>query len=417
MTKDDWMDRFSEVRGMGNMPKDRMNLILFSGAIGYGGLGRILSEVSCRLPENVSRTIVLMEHRTVYPYQGRLRILGQNCLRPHPIKGLRLLLNALKFRRILREIKPDVVLCFNHDARAANFLAKMTLPHMRYRTVIAALGVATQYERYFAGSRKPLHRLLVFLLLKHADRIIATTNGVRSDLVAGFRVDPGKIDVVYGSVDLQRACELASEAVDHPWFGRDVPIVALTGRLVFEKNHADLLKAFAILRGERPCRLVFIGDGPEQSALEDMARSLGISSDVLFLGYQKNPFKFVSKSSVFAFPSLFEAQGLVLIEAMAVGCPIVAYDCPVGPREMLAPGTTGSVRGNTIEEAAYGLLVPTGNVEMFAKAILRLLEDATLHARYSNLGKERAAHFDPQNMADGYYRVLAHAVSQGAIPS
>jgi glycosyltransferase involved in cell wall biosynthesis len=408
---------FLKVPATANRPKDTMNLILFSGGIGYGGLGRILSEVSCRLPDSVSRTIVLMEDRVAYPYRGTMRILGENCLKRLPIKGLRLLLNALKFRRVVREIRPDAVLCFNHDARAVNFLAKMTLPCMRYRTVIAALGVATQYEKYFAGSRKRLHRLLVFLLLRHADRIIAITDGVRSDLISGFQVEPGKIEVVYGSVDFQKALELASEAVDHPWFGQDVPIVALSGRLVFEKNHADLLKAFAIVRKQKSCRLAFVGDGPEQSALENMARNLGVASDVLFLGYQKNPFKFVARSSVFAFPSLFEAQGLVLIEAMAVGCPVAAYDCPVGPREMLAPGTQGPVRGGAIEEAAYGLLVPTGNVELLAEAILRLLEDGRLHARYSRLGKERAAHFDAQKMADGYYRVLKQAVSKDAAHS
>jgi len=398
---------------MKNKPEGKMNLILFLGAIGYGGLGRIMSDVSCRLPESVNQTVVLLENRVVYPYQGRLRILGKNCLKRLPVKGLRLFLNVLKFRKMINETKPDVVLCFNHDARAINYLAKMSLPWNRYRTVIAALGIATQYEKYFAGSRNRLHRLLVFLLLRHADRIIAITEGVKSDLIAGFKADPGKIDVIYGSVDLRAALELASETVDHPWFSQNVPIVALSGRMVYEKNQADLLKAFAIARKQKCCRLALIGDGPEQSALQSLAENLGISKDVLFLGYQKNPFKFISRSSVFAFPSLFEAQGLVLIEAMAVGCPVVAYDCPVGPREMMAPGTGGSGCGDNIEEAAYGLLVPTGNVEVFAQAILRLLDDPRLRARYSKLGAERARHFDPQDMAEGYFRVLTASASRG----
>ena len=398
------------------MEDSRINLILFLSAIGYGGLGRIMSDISCRLPESVNQTIILLENRIMYPHRGRVRLLGENCSKHLPIKGLRLLLNALKFRRIIKEVKPDVVLCFNHDPRAINFLAKMLLPLTRYKTNIAALGVATQYEKYFAGSRNRLHRLLVFFILRHADRIIAATEGVKSDLVAGFRVNPAKIDVVYGSVDLQKALEQASETVEHPWFFDNVPIVVLSGRLVFEKNHADLLKAFATVRKQKPCRLVFVGDGPEQSSLTDLAQSLDIAEDVLFLGYQQNPFKFVARSSVFAFPSLFEAQGLVLIEAMAVGCPIVAYDCPVGPREMLAPGTRGSVCAENIEEAEYGILVPVGNVEALSKAILRLLDDSRLHTRYSKLGVERAKHFDVQDMADKYYKVVSASASRKIEP-
>jgi len=372
----------------------------------------MMSDVSCRLPESVNQTVVLLENRVEYPYRGRLRILGENCLKRLPVKGLRLGLNVLRFRKMIREVKPDVVLCFNHDARAINLLAKISLPGVRYRTCIAALGVASQYEKYFAGSRNRLHRWLVLKILGHADGIMAITEGVKEDLVARFNVSPGKIHLINGAVDFDKAVELASENVDHPWFSQDTPIVVLPGRLVFEKNQADLLKAFARVRQQRPCRLALIGNGAEQGALQILAESLGVSKEVLFLGYQQNPFKYVARSTVFAFPSLFEAQGLVLIEAMAVGCPIVAYDCPVGPREMLAPGTRGPVRGDHIEEAPYGLLVRPGNVEIFAQAILRLLEDSRLRDSYSRLGKERARHFDPQEMADRYYRVLAGSDSQ-----
>jgi glycosyltransferase involved in cell wall biosynthesis len=160
------------------------------------------------------------------------------------------------------------------------------------------------------------------------------------------------------------------------------------------------------VRKQKCCRLVFIGDGIMRDALTRLAQDLGVAEDVLFTGFQSNPHKFVARSRVFAFPSLFEAQGLVLVEAMAVGCPVVAYDCPVGPREMLAPGTRKSMGISDIEEASYGLLVPPGNVEVFAQAIMRLLEDLTLRDRYARAGKERATHFNVQEMVDKYQRVL-----------
>ncbi len=202
---------------------------------------------------------------------------------------------------------------------------------------------------------------------------------------------------------------MAAETVDHPWYSDEIPIIVNSGRLAFEKNQAHLLKAFVLVKKKRPCRLVLIGDGEERDALSLLASNLGIRDDVLFLGYQKNPFKFIARSRVFAFPSLFDAQSLVMLESMAVGCPIVAYDCPVGPREMLAPGTTNTTGFDRIEDARYGVLVPLGNIELFAHAIMRLVDDPGLWARYSRLAEERASHFNMQDMADRYYRVIASA--------
>ena len=82
------------------------------------------------------------------------------------------------------------------------------------------------------------------------------------------------------------------------------------------------MRAYAVARKSIACRLVLVGDGVEKDNLIRLAHDLGIAEDVIFTGFQANPHKFVARSSVFAFPSLFEAQGLVMVEAMAVGCPV-----------------------------------------------------------------------------------------------
>lgn len=388
-----------------------MNLIIFIPSLGWGGMGRVVSDVSCTLPESVHQTIVLMEDWIDYPYRGRLLILGKDCLKPRSVKGLRWFLSALKFRRILKEVKPDVVLAFQHDARAINFLSRFMFLTFRYATVLGAQGVASQYGKYSAGSRMRLHRLLVYLIHKHADRIIACTKGVKTDLSDTLGVAPKKIDVIYNSVDVQTIQQMASEKVEHHWFSEEVPIITTSGRLAFEKNQSDLVKAFALARKERSCRLILLGDGKLRDSIAGLAGELGVSNDVYFAGYQKNPFKYVAKSTVFAFPSIFEAQGLVLVEAMAVGCPIVSYDCPVGPRELLASGTSRSTPLDGIEHAEFGLLVPVGNVEALAKAILRLLDDTQLRNRYSQAGRERAAHFNLKDMSKKYFETLNSVTS------
>ena len=385
--------------------ENRLKIIFILNSMTYG-IGQILSDISCGLPENINQTIVLLDGKNIYPHKARMRILGPNCRKPLPVPGLRLLLNVLRFRRILRSVNPDVVLPFHHDSRVINLLAMRSLPAMHGRTILIDLGLASQFTRYLAGFRKHIYTLLVRLAQKHADRIIAIAEGVKSDIVSRYGVDDRKITVIYASVDSIEINRKAMEPVEHSWFSEEIPIIALSGRLMPEKNHADLLKAFAVVRKQKRCRLVFVGDGIERDALTRLAQDLGVAEDVLFAGFQSNPHKFVARSSVFAFPSLFEAQGLVLVEAMAVGCPIVAYDCPVGPREMLAPGTRKSKEMNDIEEAAYGLLVPPGNVEVFAQAIMRLLEDPMLRDRYARAGKERAANFNVQEMVEKYKTIL-----------
>jgi N-acetylgalactosamine-N,N'-diacetylbacillosaminyl-diphospho-undecaprenol 4-alpha-N-acetylgalactosaminyltransferase len=130
---------------------------------------------------------------------------------------------------------------------------------------------------------------------------------------------------------------------------------------------------------------------------------------VLFTGFRDNPYKFVSRCDVFVLPSLHEAQPIALVEAMTVGCAIVAYDCPVGPRELLAPGTAETALTDAIECAQYGLLVPTGNVAILAKAIAQLLENASLRNKYARLGSERASHFNMKDMTEKYLKVLSAA--------
>jgi hypothetical protein len=103
----------------------------------WGGIVRILSDVSCRLPENLRQTFVLLENKADYPYHGRLFILQRRRSKHLPVRALNLLQSAMKFRRILKEVKPDVVLSFHHDARIVNLLATASLPAMRRGTIVA----------------------------------------------------------------------------------------------------------------------------------------------------------------------------------------------------------------------------------------------------------------------------------------
>ncbi len=135
-----------------------------------------------------------------------------------------------------------------------------------------------------------------------------------------------------------------------------------------QKDFETLLAAFAQVRGARPARLMILGDvrkGEKDAAyrrgLEALARELGVASDVAFPGFVVNPFAFLSHVALFVLSSRWEGLGVVLIEALACGCPVVSTDCPSGPSEILGGGR-------------WGRLAPVGDAAALAEAIVLTLD-------------------------------------------
>lgn len=224
-----------------------------------------------------------------------------------------------------------------------------------------------------------------------ADALVAVSEGVADDLaqVSGF--ERARVRVIYNPVVAPEIEKLAREPAPHPWFEPDAPPVVLgAGKLKPQKDFPTLLRAFARVRAVRSIRLVVLGQGPERRRLETLARELGVERDVALLGFVKNPFAFMARSSAFVLSSAWEGLANVVIEAMACGCPVVSTDCPSGPAEIL-------------ERGRYGPLVRVGDDAALARAIERTLDTPTPPDRL----RARAADFSVDRSADEYLRVLS----------
>ncbi len=153
----------------------------------------------------------------------------------------------------------------------------------------------------------------------------------------------------------------AQEPVEHPWFNsQDIPLLLGVGKLEAQKDFPNLIRAFAKVRQVRPARLVILGWGPDRPQLEALVNDLGLEADVDLPGYVQNPYAYMSRASAFILSSAWEGLPTVLIEAMALGIPVVSTDCESGPSEILADGK-------------YGYLTPVGDSEALADAILKVL--------------------------------------------
>jgi glycosyltransferase involved in cell wall biosynthesis len=196
-----------------------------------------------------------------------------------------------------------------------------------------------------------------------ADELVAVSQGVALDLkhILGNRAE--KIHIVYNPILGPEFWQCASEPLPNSAIGTDPrPIVLAVGRLHYHKDYPTLLRAFAIVRRSVDARLLFLGDGPERGALAARTREFQIERAVEFLSEVRNPLPFLKRAKVLALSSIVEALPTVLIEALALNLPVVATDCPSGPREILNHG-------------AYGTLVPVGNSERLAEALLDVLRN------------------------------------------
>jgi glycosyltransferase involved in cell wall biosynthesis len=193
-----------------------------------------------------------------------------------------------------------------------------------------------------------------------SDYIIGNSSGVANDLVQVIGLPSDRIRVLYNPVITPKVREKARAPVNHPWFESGDPILLAVGRFTKQKDFPTLIRSFAKVHRNRQARLFILGEGPNRPELEALVRQLGLEAEVAMPGFVENPYGYMSKASVFVLSSRWEGLPTVLIEAMYAGAPVVATDCPSGPREILKDG-------------AYGKLVPVGDADALAKAILSTL--------------------------------------------
>jgi glycosyltransferase involved in cell wall biosynthesis len=203
--------------------------------------------------------------------------------------------------------------------------------------------------------------LSVRLLYPLAHRIVPVSKGVGSDLAQFSGIAAERIDPVYNPVITLELLTKATLPVEHPWLQDDqVPVIIGIGRLTAQKDFKMLIQAFARVRKARPARLIILGDGPLRAELMAQVAALGLQADVDLPGFVTNPYAYLAKSAVFALSSAWEGLGLVVIEALAVGVPVVSTSCPSGPAEILDGGR-------------YGELVPVRDSAAMAAGLLRVL--------------------------------------------
>lgn len=235
------------------------------------------------------------------------------------------------------------------------------------------------------GTAEKILPRLAKLLYPRADKIIAASEAVASDVEEFFEVD--RPCVCYNPFDLETIRSRANEPVNHPFVGSD-PLFIAVGRLSTTKNINTLIHAFSYFNEIRNARLLILGEGPQRDDLESLIDQIGIKKQVSMLGFVDNPYKYIRASDALVLSSISEGFGNVIVEAFACGTPVVSTDCG-GPREILADGE-------------YGLLVPVGNTKALADAMQTVVNNPP---EVPSL-QSRAERFSISTVVDEYERCI-----------
>jgi N-acetylgalactosamine-N,N'-diacetylbacillosaminyl-diphospho-undecaprenol 4-alpha-N-acetylgalactosaminyltransferase len=362
-----------------------------------GGAERVMCTLLHHSPaecEEFDVTLALLDDEpAAYAPPGWVAVRQLDC-------GGSLTSSVLAVRRLYADIRPDVTLSFLTRANVANIL------NARMPCVISER--ANTSAHFDNGLRGAASRALVRTLYPRATRVIAVSEGVAQDLRDNFGVRPERVHAIANPVDVeairQKAEQRASAAVDGPY-------VLAAGRLVKSKNFDMLIRAFAASNTSR--RLVIVGEGGERDALLQTARECGVADRVMLPGFIDNPYPLMRHADLFVLCSNAEGFPNALVEAMAVGAPVIATNCASGPSEILAEAARESVSDLTF--APHGVLVPPDSPVRMADA-LRAMEDSGRRRDYAAKAAERALAFSAAAAKDRYWEVLRAAMREGGSP-
>lgn len=297
--------------------------------------------------------------------------------------------------RFLRRWRPHIVVSFVNGPNRTAIIARL-LSQTDTKLVICEHNTFSKhpYDLRF------MRCLLTKLLYPLSDKVVAVSQGVMLDLLGFVPKLRDKIVTIPNPVVSDSLKEMSNEPLDHPWLRhKRAPIVLNVANLRPRKDHETLIKAFYLFRQQSPGRLLILGedDHGRQEQLSHLATSLGIECDVQFLGFQKNPYKYMKGADLFVLSSLEEGLPTVLIEAMACGLPVISTDCPSGPREIITHGLNG-------------MLVPVQNPEKLAEAMLTVIKDPCLAERLRVNGLKRSMDFTAETVVQRYEQLLLELI-------
>lgn len=339
-------------------------IVLVISSLSSGGGERVVATLSQEFAKKYDVTIILFDCANIdYEYGGE--ILDLNCPERQSFfgKSYNLLKRAYKLKKVFSQYKFDHIFGFMESANYPSILAS--------RNTIASLHI----DFHFLNR---MEQFLVSLIYPLAKAVAPVSDDIADTLRQHLSLC--NVTRIYNPVPFEELENLANETLHHPR-----KFLIAVGRLTYQKHFDLMIEAFSESKAHYDCDLIILGEGELRGDLEQQINRLKLEDKVHLPGRLKNPFKYMKQAEFMVLSSRAEGFPMVLIEALSLNCPVLATDCPTGPREI-------------IQKDINGLLIQMESKAELTQSINTLFYDKTLRQSFAQKARSSVDHLAVENI-------------------
>lgn len=371
--------KFVSIYGYITRMKEKLRILFLFAHLHKGGMQRAVSNISIALPCDFEQYVCFFgTENPDFKFNAKMHDFDLDGTEK---KGLfSKLVNSLRrlsaIRAFVRENRIDTVVSFGESANIYNILSRHCAKKIISSRV--ALDESLEGKNLYAN----FYRRLVPALYPRADIVVAVSEQL-GEKMRFIVKNKTKIKVIPNLYDTSEIFQLSQETLPSEIaFLEERRFILNVGSFCYQKGQDDLITIYSNLSKKyNDLLLVIIGNGELKQALVDQAKLLGVSDKVYLLNFDSNPFRYMSRATVFVLPSRFEGFPNVLVEAMICGAPVVSFDCLTGPKEILG------------SDNKYGILLKDRNYKRAEDAISCLLDDEQYRSEICSSGKKRSNNY------------------------
>lgn len=383
-----------------------------------GGAERVVSHLTRVLGETYEVHLILFEDTYMeYECAGILHNLDVPAKAGGVLSKLDLLRKRIqRLKKLIRREKLSCVISFMDSPNFVNLMAKV-------RGCKQFISIRNYSQMENSGSRLgKLTDLGMKWLYRRADKVITVSRLLERDFATTYGVPAERITTIYNPYDFEDMRQKGQLPLpeENKGFFENGFVFANVGRMVYQKGLWHLVKAFSLVRAKHPeAKLVLIGEDWTEGKLPKLLEELQLTQSVLLTGRVRNPYQYLQRSHCYVLSSLFEGFPNALVEAMACGLPVIAADCPSGPREILYQEPDLTQKAAAVTEADFGLLIPlaealedwspetiTDGQRHMAQAMEQLLTDDEKRTALAQKALQRSHTFDYAGTLEAFSRVI-----------
>ena len=377
-----------------------------------GGAEKTICNLSILLEKyNEVILVVFSDENITYQYAGKLLKLDSLKTEKDNIffKVIKNLIRLYKIKEIKRKYSIDTSISFLDTPNLLNVLTKKN-----ERVIISIRNLQSTIDE------NRIKKIITKFILNKADKIVAISKLVKNDLEDNYKTNPEKINVIYNMCPIEDIKEKMKESLsskEETIYDKGINLVTC-GRLVEQKGQWHLIRVmYHLVKEVSILKLIILGQGELEKKLKKMVKEYKLEKNIVFLGYKKNPYKYLAKADIFVFSSLYEGLGNTLLEVLACDIPIISSNCVAGPCEILDDSIV--IDEKNIIYGKYGILVPAFKNDNFdtiselnneERKLLKLLTDILNRKikldEYKKRGKERVKNFSGEIIEKEWIKII-----------